>query len=248
MIEELLYRAKNEGYDLKDICVLADRAYLCEAMYKMCLKYGMTFTCKLKRNTILIDELGNTTNVEVWINQEWNNNLKGFKNSIQLSDWCRKHKVPDVCYKSKTFQTNFMGKVKVVMAIDEDAKKQDEVKVYVSTDLNKSAVMIIREYREIRWIIEIFHRSVKQDIEVEKSYQGRKFIGITNHNVLKCITYLILMKWKKEHRKSTWSIGQVKRFLEENYLRSLNPGQTNVFMKKSKTGMQKRLSGIKKAA
>jgi hypothetical protein len=242
MIEEILSKMKEEGYKLKGLTLCGDREYLCGKIGELARKYEISFTCKLKRTTVLKDleiETALWMQVKKWIRKEWENDYRGFKWSSQLSAWCRKHDHAEIRYKSKIFESKVLGKVKVVMEVDENAKDQRDVNVYVSTDIAKSAVRIIRDYREIRWIIEPFHRNEKQELEVEKSYQGTSFVGIIDHNVLKCLGYTLLMLWKKEQRKSTLVIGQLKRFLNEEYLKSENPGKSNVFVKKSKKSIRK---------
>ena len=223
MLEQILLPLKEEGHRLKDITLLGDREYLCDKINKVCVSNEVTFECMLKRNTKLMDDTGMEQQAKEWIATEKKNGFRGFKQSAQLSTWCRKHNHPDFLYKAKILDTRVLGRVKVVMVYPLKTKFSDkEIKIYVSTDTRKSSPNIIRDFREIRWIIERpFHYSLKTDLEMERNYQGRSFIGIKNNYALTCLGYFVIVKWKKQNRKSSWTFGEVKRYLSK-YFASLN--------------------------
>jgi hypothetical protein len=232
MIEKVAGELKKDGYSLKNVKVLGDREYLCDKMNRACLSNEMTFNCKSKINTKIKNEGQIEKQVRDWIYEEIKNNFPGFKSSSRLDNWCNRHNHKRLLYKSKVVDTNVLGYVKAVMTVPLNFSGDiDEIKVYLTTNTKEQAPEIIKYYREIRWIIEEpYHGAMKKDMEIEKSYQGPTFTGITNYNILKCIGYILIMKLKKKHRKSHCSFGQMKRFLEEEYLMSLTPCRNNIFI------------------
>ena len=127
MIDAVASRLKSKGYRLKGITVLGDREYLCDKMNRVCLTNEMTFECKGKRNTKLIDENNLEMQVKDWIEKEIKSGFKGFKQSCQLSSWCKEHKHQEILYKKKIFDTKVLGRVKAVMTVPLIYKNEDKI-------------------------------------------------------------------------------------------------------------------------
>lgn len=241
MIENICRPLKYSGYRLNGVSLIGDREYLCDKMNKVCRTNELTFECKMKRNSKIIYPDGLEVQLHKWIEQEKMNNFKDFKESSQLSRWCTKHKHLQLMYKPKIFDTKVLGFVKLIMTVPVNGIQDEKnIKVYVSTDLKKTAPNIIRDYREIRWVIERpFHYSLKNDFQIEKSFQGTSFNGLQNFYDLQCLGYFVIMKWKKNNRKASWTIGQIKEYFIANDIAVTNKNNNNCIRKTKKNRLRK---------
>jgi hypothetical protein len=168
-----------------------------------------------KKNTVIYNKHGCKSNVDELKQKLFENHIDDFKYSSQFDDWTKKHNKPRYKYITMIRKTNF-GIVRIVAFVDSDVELTEKnykkhIHILINPNANMTAIQMIKTYRGHRWHIEVFHKDLKQNIEIVKSYRGLSFIGLKNHYILRVISYLILVRYKSLKHSWKQSIGKMKR-------------------------------------
>ena len=97
--------------------------------------------------------------------------------------------------------------VKIVFVENRKASSQREWLALLSTDTNLTDEEIIRIYGK-RWDIEVFHRSIKSILRVEKEFMLRDFDAIVAYVTLTCIRFCFL-NWMGRNKQDQRTCGEL---------------------------------------
>lgn len=220
MVLELLDLIKESGIELNRVRFSADREFLNEKI--LSLFYNKDFEvikCVIpaKKNTVYYNKNGIKSNMEELKEKLFYERLDDFKYSTQLDTWASNHDRPRYKYYTLIRFTNF-GKVRIVAFFDSSKRLTEDnfhkhIIILINPNANMTAIQMIKTLRGHRWHIEVFHKDLKQNLEIVKSYRGLDFIGLRNHYILRVYSYLVLSYYI--HLKSSWkkTIGILKRYI-----------------------------------
>ncbi len=83
--------------------------------------------------------------------------------------------------------------------------KKSEWLAILSTDISLSEEEIVKIYG-IRWDIEVFFKTLKSLLKMQKEFQGRSFDGIISHTTIVFVRYIILA-WQSRSSVDDRTIG-----------------------------------------
>ena len=165
--------------------VIMDSWYVCNEIISLCLRNGLILIGNIKSNRVIQFE----DEKDKWIK------ISKYYKSISRKRKCFTTIIlDDVTYKihSKIIRLKKVGFVKLAISKqwDEEKKKWSRPFYIICTDVKKSDVYVLRQYKK-RWSIETFHKDIKQYLGLE-AYQMRLKKGITRHLILVTLSYAIL--------------------------------------------------------
>lgn len=208
---------KDSGISLNRIRFSADREFLNHKILDIFYGKFKEVKCVMaaKINTVIYNKHGCKSNVSELKTKLFYNHLDDFKYSSQFDTWTERHKRRRCKYFTLKRKTNF-GFVRILAVVNADVELteenyKDHIKIFINPNANMTSTQMVATYRGHRWYIEVFHKDLKQNIEIVKSYRGLSFIGLRNHYILRVLSYLVLVLYK--NLKKTWknTIGKTKR-------------------------------------
>ena len=241
MLEDLLLYLVTKGYDTSKMTFSADREFLNWELEKILSHYKVKVVFKTKKNTKLIRMQDNKEFHTIELAQEVVKSGLGICNNASFNDYLVEKGKKVLSYYTSICKCG-AGDVKVWIFYDEEAEKLinstkfwKHVEIFICNDTNMKAKEVYKEYHEYRWSIEEpYHKSLKNDIEVEKSYQGQSFAGHNNQWILKAIAMFVLFYENMKRRSWRLSNGQLKSRYNELYMQFSSNGHlheiSNIFV------------------
>lgn len=182
--------------------VIMDSWYMCTEIIKLCLKRKLDVIGCFKSNRTVAIEPG------MWVK------LSSFYKLLKKKDFTIIN-IDDKTYRvhERIVRVQHIGMVKLLISQEwkTQEKKWSRPFYLISTNTKKSAVQIIRTYAN-RWVIETFHRDIKQNLGLQ-AYQMRGRKGITRHLILVAIAYATLKFWMIL-KNVAWTIGEAIRHIQ----------------------------------
>ena len=218
MVKECIEFIKDSGIELNRIGFSGDREFLAHIIFDYFSEYDQSrIKCVTgaKSNTVFYSNDGFKYNGDYLKNYLFHHYLSVFKYSTRLDGWCIKHNKPRYKYWTAIRRSNF-GIVRIVVFIEADKELtennyKNNMHILINFGANMNAIQMIETYRGHRWQIEVFHKDWKQVIEIVKSYTGLSFVGLSNHYILRTLSYLYLAKYIANKKSWKGTIGQNKR-------------------------------------
>ena len=231
MLEDLLSHLVMNGCDTSKMNFSADREFLNWELVKLLEKYKVKVVFKVKKNTTLIRKSDNKKFQAIELSKEVVEKRFGIYNNTSLNEYLIEKNKKLLYYYTEIF-TCGAGDVKVWIFYDEDAKTLIDTKkfwkhieIFLCTDFCMRAKEVYKEYHEYRWSIEEpYHKSLKTDVEVDKSYQGKSFAGHNNQWILKAIAMFVLFYENMKRKSWRLSNGKLKRRYNELYMQFSSNG------------------------
>lgn len=218
MLKDCVRVIVDSGIPLNRIRFSADREFLNHKILDIFKEYGIKdIKCVLagKLNTVIYNKYDIKSNVRELKSKLYKEKLDDFKYSVQLDNWCSKHNRPRYKYYTFIRKSNF-GSVRIVAFYDDsieltDTNYNDNLHILLNPGANMTGIQMIVTCRGHRWHIEVYHKDLKQNIEIVSSYRGLSFIGLRNHYILRILSYLVLVR--SLSLKGSWkrTIGKTKR-------------------------------------
>lgn len=232
MLYKLLFRLQQLGYDTSTIRFSADREFLNWELVQLLRYFGVSVVLKAKKNTklsLIGLDIPHYSAIE-WAELVVTKDL-GSCNNSSLNQYLSKRDKEPLYYCVKDFHCD-CGNVRAWVFYDDKAKELvgtndfwKHVEVFICTDANMRAKEVYEEYHKHRWSIEVpYHKGLKSEIEVEKSYQGRTFTGHNNQWILKTISMFILFYENIQRKSWRLSYKELKRKYNELYIQLHSTG------------------------
>lgn len=182
--------------------VICDSWYSDKKIMKLCRKHNVRMVCGIKTNRkIKFTQRGKYSRLSV------------FTKTIYPE---RDYYIDEQLYKISEFKVHLNKFYNVKMLISNEYLKDDIWSSnfhIISTIKEDQIVRIIRIYQK-RWVIETFHRDIKQNLGFGKC-QMRKLRGIVCHAILVSLAYACLRLFMY-HRNMDMTIGECIAYIQNN--------------------------------
>ena len=159
--------------------VLMDSWYSDKKIIKKCMTKGVRVVCVIKSNRKIALELG-----------EWQE-LSQFSKSMPKKDF-EHYFIDEQEYEVAAHKVKLNGIpfIKMITAKRKENKRYKKAVHIISTNIQDTPAEIIRRY-ETRWVIETYHRDIKQNLGFAKLFL-RKKEAIVRHAIFSSIAYAVL--------------------------------------------------------
>lgn len=193
--------------------VLFDSWYSEKQIFKKCITHGIKVVCSIKANRKISLEWG-----------RWQK-LSAFSKEIRKNEYSS-HYIDEVKYRIAQYKPKLNGIPKVNMLVscvyDEESKKWNSPFHLVSTNKKDTPAQIIRQY-SMRWLIEVYHRDIKQNLGFASSFLQKRE-AIVSHAIFVAIAYASLQLYMF-HRGMRMTIGQCCAHIQDkemdNFIREI---------------------------
>jgi hypothetical protein len=182
--------------------VICDSWYSDKKIMKLCRKRNIRIVCGIKTNR----------KIKFSLRGEYSK-LSEFTKIIYPEKF---YYIDESLYKINDFKIHLNKFYSVKMLISNEYLKNDiwSSNFHIISSINTdSVVKIIRIYHK-RWVIETFHRDIKQNLGFGKC-QMRRLRGIVCHSILVSLAYTCLRLFMY-HKKLDMTIGECISYIQEN--------------------------------
>ena len=200
-IEMAFELIKNISKKIKISNVLCDSWYSDVKIMKLCRKNKIRIICGIKTNR----------KIQLKFRQKYTSLAKFSKeNSPEKEFW-----IDDKKYKLESYKTNLKKFSKVNMIISKEFLNEKWSNNFhiISSVQTDDIIKIIRIYNR-RWIIETFHRDIKQNLGFNKCFLRNK-ISIVRHSILVSMAYVALKLFMLSN-KLDMTIGECIEYITHN--------------------------------
>lgn len=183
--------------------VLFDSWYSEKQIFKKCITHNIKVVCAIKANRKISLERG------VW------QKLSSFTVEIPDNEFVN-HYIDEEKYKIAQYKPKLNGvprvKLLVSRAYNEKTKTWKSPFLLVSTNKKDSPSTIIRQYN-LRWIIEVYHRDIKQNLGFASSFLQKRE-AIVSHAIFVAIAYAVLQLFMF-YRDMKMTIGEIIAYIQD---------------------------------
>jgi hypothetical protein len=183
--------------------VVFDSWYSEKQIIKKCITHGIKVICGIKSNRNISLDRG-----------EWQN-LSVFTEDIQ-EDELKNYFIDEITYRIAAFKVKLNGipfvKMLVSHEYNEKTKRWNKPFHLISTNKKDNVAEIIRQYR-FRWLIEVYHRDIKQNLGFANSFLQRRE-AIVRHAIFVAIAYAILQLFMF-YRGMHMTIGECCAYIQD---------------------------------
>lgn len=156
--------------------VIMDSWYSDKKIIKKCMTKGIRVVCAIKANRRIALKHG-----------QWQN-LSKFSKSITKKK-LENYLIDEKSYRIADYEVKLNG-IPFVKMLASKENKAKKMRYFISTKRYDTPAEIIRYY-ETRWVIETYHRDMKQNLGFAKLFL-RKKEGIVRHSIFCTIAYAVL--------------------------------------------------------
>lgn len=189
--------------------VLFDSWYSDKQIFKKCITHEIKVVCAIKANRKISLERG-----------KWQK-LSLFSKNITKEKYVNYY-IDEQKYKIAQFKPKLNGVPKLKMLVsklyNEKEKRWINPFHLISTDKSDSPSQIIRQYN-LRWIIEVYHRDIKQNLGFASSFLQKRN-AIVSHAIFVAIAYAVLQLFMF-YRGMEMTLGQSIAYVQDKEMDDL---------------------------